>query len=163
MMLWTTLSSGSLGLWVDEERSQLRELMWIAGHLEHRHLERTLRPQVLLRPCLAEGRLYTSSNLHYCCVDGSCSKFCISTSLSNVLYLFWITRNSLQCFKTIFFEAFAIVVCVFKTKTIMQKSVGSKAYFEAQLDGLLLSKLPVAGCLRKMFLFLQNFLIPTSD
>ena len=42
----TTLGGGSLGSRVDEERSQLRELMWIAGHIEHRYLERTLRPRV---------------------------------------------------------------------------------------------------------------------
>ena len=28
-----TLSGGSLGSWVDEERSKLREFMWTAGHM----------------------------------------------------------------------------------------------------------------------------------
>jgi len=38
-----TLNGGSLSLCVDEECSQLCELMRIAGHFEHRLLERTLR------------------------------------------------------------------------------------------------------------------------
>jgi len=45
----TTLSGGSLGSHVDEERSQLRYAMWTAGHIDHRHLERTLWPRVLGR------------------------------------------------------------------------------------------------------------------
>lgn len=53
----TTLSGGSLGSCVDEERSQLCELMRSANGLEHRHLERTLRPWVFLWPRLSEGRL----------------------------------------------------------------------------------------------------------
>ena len=52
-----TLSGGSLGSCVDEERSQLCELMWIAGRFEHRLLERTLRLRVNSWPRLAEGRL----------------------------------------------------------------------------------------------------------
>ena len=40
------LSGGSLGLPVDEERSKMRYLMRIAGHIDHRHLERTWRPRV---------------------------------------------------------------------------------------------------------------------
>lgn len=39
----TTLCGGSLGSRVDEERSKLRELMWFAGHIDHRYLERILR------------------------------------------------------------------------------------------------------------------------
>ena len=39
-----TLGGGSLGSPVDEERSQLREPMRIAGHNEHQYFERTLRP-----------------------------------------------------------------------------------------------------------------------
>lgn len=53
----STLSGGSLGSCVDEERSQLCELMWIAGRFEHRLLERTLRLRVISWPRLAEGRL----------------------------------------------------------------------------------------------------------
>ena len=40
----TTLSGGSLGSCVDEERSKLCELMRSVVCLEHRHLERKLRP-----------------------------------------------------------------------------------------------------------------------
>ena len=39
----TTLCGGSLGSRVDEERSKVRELMWFAGHIDHRYLERILR------------------------------------------------------------------------------------------------------------------------
>lgn len=42
-----TLGGGSLGSPVDEERSQLREPMRIAGHNEHQYFERTLRPSFL--------------------------------------------------------------------------------------------------------------------
>lgn len=59
-----TLSGGSLGSCVDEERSQLCELMWIAGRFEHRLLERTLRLRVLSWPRLAEGRLPTYRRLN---------------------------------------------------------------------------------------------------
>ncbi len=38
-----TLSGGSLGSWVDEERSKMRVVVLTAGH-DHRHFERTLRP-----------------------------------------------------------------------------------------------------------------------
>lgn len=38
-----TLSGGSLGSWVDEERSKMRVAVLTAGH-DHRHFERTLRP-----------------------------------------------------------------------------------------------------------------------
>lgn len=53
----TTLNGGSLGSCVDEECSQLCELMRIAGHFEHRLLERTLRSWVNLWPRLSEYRL----------------------------------------------------------------------------------------------------------
>ena len=53
----TTLNGGSLGSCVDEERSQLCELMQTAYCFEHRHLERILRPWVSLWPRLSEGRL----------------------------------------------------------------------------------------------------------
>lgn len=53
----TTLCGGSLGSCVDEERSQLCELMRTAYCFEHRHLERILRPRVSLWPRLSEGRL----------------------------------------------------------------------------------------------------------
>ena len=45
----TALCGGSLGSWVDEERSKLRDVVQNAGHTntEHRHLERTLRPGLL--------------------------------------------------------------------------------------------------------------------
>lgn len=43
-----TLNGGSLGSHFDEDRSQLRYLMRIAGHLDHRSVERTLRPRVSL-------------------------------------------------------------------------------------------------------------------
>lgn len=43
MLFYTTLCGGSLGSRVDEERSKLRELMWFAGHIDHRYLERILR------------------------------------------------------------------------------------------------------------------------
>ena len=58
----TTLSGGSLGSCVDEERSQLRELMWIAGHIEHRHFERILRPRVrpLATPVWGSAKFYPS-------------------------------------------------------------------------------------------------------
>ena len=55
--LCTTLNGGSLGSCVDEERSQLCELMQTAYCFEHRHLERILRPWVVLWPRLSEGRL----------------------------------------------------------------------------------------------------------
>lgn len=38
-----TLSGGSLGSWVDEERSKMRVAVLTAGH-DHRHFERKLRP-----------------------------------------------------------------------------------------------------------------------
>ena len=38
-----TPSGGSLGSWVDEERSQLRVIVWIAGHIDHWQVERILR------------------------------------------------------------------------------------------------------------------------
>lgn len=52
----TILSGGSLGSCVDEERSQLCELMRTAYCSEHRLLERILRPWVSLWPRLSEGR-----------------------------------------------------------------------------------------------------------
>ena len=51
----TTLSGGSLGSCVDEERSQLRELMWIAGHIEYQYLERIWRLGVTPRATPVSG------------------------------------------------------------------------------------------------------------
>ena len=55
-----TLGGGSLGSPVDEERSQLREPMRIAGHTEHQYFERTLRLTFAdVWPHLSEGLLST--------------------------------------------------------------------------------------------------------
>lgn len=133
----TTLSNGSLGSWVDEERSQLRELMWIAGHLEHRHLERTLRPQVFLRPCLAEGRLYTSSKLYFCCVDSICCAW----------------QHARHRYLMCDFDAFWRVLCNFLAIQVVSKCnakvCSSEACCGAQLDGLLLWTMPFVGCCAK--------------
>lgn len=55
-----TLSGGSLGSPVDEERSQLREPMRIAGHKEHQYFERTLRPPFFDVATPVRGSLSTS-------------------------------------------------------------------------------------------------------
>ena len=44
-----TLDGGSLGSWIDEERSKMRESVRTAEHMEHRYLERKWRPSLTAR------------------------------------------------------------------------------------------------------------------
>jgi hypothetical protein len=53
----TTFNGGSLGSCIDEERSKLRYVMWIAELVNHRIFERNLRSWVFPGACLFEYRL----------------------------------------------------------------------------------------------------------
>ena len=57
------LSGGSLGSYVDEGRSKMREIVWIAGHIEHRYSERKLQSEACLRSTPVWGSLINLSNL----------------------------------------------------------------------------------------------------
>ena len=58
-----SLSGGSLGSYVDEGRSKMREIVWIAGHIEHRYSERKLQSEACLRSTPVWGSLINLSNL----------------------------------------------------------------------------------------------------
>ena len=59
----TTLCGGSLGSRVDEERSKLRELMWFAGHIDHRYLERILRLRIASVTTPVWGSVFMCKNV----------------------------------------------------------------------------------------------------
>ena len=56
------LSGGSLGSYVDEGRSKMREIVWIAGHIEHRYSERKLQSKACLSSTPVWGSLLNQSN-----------------------------------------------------------------------------------------------------
>ena len=60
---WKILSGGSLGSYVDEGRSKMREIVWIAGHIEHRYSERKLQSKARLCSTPVWGSLLNHSNL----------------------------------------------------------------------------------------------------
>ena len=62
---WKILSGGSLGSYVDEGRSKMREIVWIAGHIEHRYSERKLQSKARLCSTPVWGSLLNHSNLHW--------------------------------------------------------------------------------------------------
>ena len=69
---WKILSGGSLGSYVDEGRSKMREIVWIAGHIEHRYSERKLQSKARLCSTPVWGSLLNHSNLrigNYECVS----------------------------------------------------------------------------------------------
>jgi hypothetical protein len=49
-----TRDGGYLGSHIDEERSKMRYVVWIAEHVNHRIFERKWRSRVILRACLFE-------------------------------------------------------------------------------------------------------------
>ena len=59
---WKILSGGSLGSYVDEGRSKMREIVWIAGHIEHRYSERKLQSKARLCSTPVWGSLLNHSN-----------------------------------------------------------------------------------------------------
>ena len=61
----TTFNGGSLGSCIDEERSQLRYVMWIAEPTNHRIFERKLRSWAHLGACLSECHVHLCSALWY--------------------------------------------------------------------------------------------------
>ena len=61
--IWKILSGGSLGSYVDEGRSKMREIVWIAGHIEHRYSERKLQSKARLCSTPVWGSLLNHSNL----------------------------------------------------------------------------------------------------
>ena len=63
-LLNKNFSGGSLGSYVDEGRSKMRELVWIAGHIEHRYSERKLQSEACLHSTPVWGSLLNPSNLH---------------------------------------------------------------------------------------------------
>ena len=62
---WKILSGGSLGSYVDEGRSKMREIVWIAGHIEHRYSERKLQSKARLCSTPVWGSLLNHSNLYW--------------------------------------------------------------------------------------------------
>ena len=60
---WKILSGGSLGSYVDEGRSKMREIVWIAGHIEHRYSERKLQCKACLCTTPVGGSLLNHSTL----------------------------------------------------------------------------------------------------
>ena len=61
--IWKILSGGSLGSYVDEGRSKMREIVWIAGHIEHRYSERKLQSKACLSSTPVWGSLLNHSIL----------------------------------------------------------------------------------------------------
>ena len=61
-LLNKNFSGGSLGSYVDEGRSKMRELVWIAGHIEHRYSERKLQSEACLHSTPVWGSLLNPSN-----------------------------------------------------------------------------------------------------
>ncbi len=49
-----TRDGGYLGSHIDEERSKMRYVVWIAEHVNHRIFERKWRSRAILRACLFE-------------------------------------------------------------------------------------------------------------
>ena len=82
---WKILSGGSLGSYVDEGRSKMREIVWIAGHIEHRYSERKLQSKARLCSTPVWGSLLNHSNLSigkYECVSARlCSLALVATVL----------------------------------------------------------------------------------
>ena len=68
------LSGGSLGSYVDEGRSKMREIVWIAGHIEHRYSERKLQSEARLRSTPVWGSLLNLSTLIVCEWTSVCTK-----------------------------------------------------------------------------------------
>ena len=60
ILILTTFDNGSLGSRNDEERSEMRYVMWIAELVNHRIFERILRFMVFRKACLFENHF----NLH---------------------------------------------------------------------------------------------------
>ena len=84
---WKILSGGSLGSYVDEGRSKMREIVWIAGHIEHRYSERKLQSKARLCSTPVWGSLLNHSNLRigkYECVN-VCSLALVATGWSVVV------------------------------------------------------------------------------
>ena len=77
------LSGGSLGSYVDEGRSKMREIVWIAGHIEHRYSERKLQSEARLRSTLVWGSLLNLSTLCVCEWTSVCTKVTRSGMILN--------------------------------------------------------------------------------
>lgn len=115
-----TLSGGSLGLWVDEERSKLRVDMWTAGHMNIDILNANCGPYwfvSLFRSCMDHTwlrvvRLFNKNCLFFkglffiigCFINNNFFKknYWYHLEISN---LFWYTKSIRlieRCLKTIF-------------------------------------------------------------
>ena len=74
---WKILSGGSLGSYVDEGRSKMREIVWIAGHIEHRYSERKLQCKACLCTTPVWGSLLNHSTLLRCRHIRVCETLCV--------------------------------------------------------------------------------------
>ena len=85
------LSGGSLGSYVDEGRSKMREIVWIAGHIEHRYSERKLQIEACLRSTPVWGSVLNQFNfmrLAYSWCERTCVRPCVS------LFPAWVYHNA---------------------------------------------------------------------